>query len=518
MSQYHQQHPFVKANAIPGLQDAVGLIVNGRTEVHQDITINEPLWLFGEIVPVNCDVRINGPIIAGSGKIFDLSQGGIISGNPEVERVLVNWWGADRNGQEDSSPAINAAIAFCSGDYKPRVEHVPGRYNCKSQILKAQSFHCPEIHGIGGGSNHQAEPGGVVWDFGQSALGADDTCVKIRGGSGNHCHGGIRDVQIFSNGAATGLQIADQCGAYAQNITVLNSRVGIEFFNETGFTEWNKLVGCQVHNASLHAYRFRRNEGATESFHGAEILDCWSNLAASSPAGVFIDDGCRWYNGTCRMRIFFASGLSAPQYGIASAPSSGKYPAMPMDTDGYLKMESGGGWGVGADWNRVYNFCGPVLALTGVRFGGLNPKFFSMTLGPEAGPANGVGSCGMAQPNSFGPRYITVDANGLWATGLRASSGNFSCEIIVTGSNYEYRISGIAKGQGYGGAGHWQTVDEWALNNARGFGPPVFTVDKNGYLYLTNAKYPPGEVKFYIWYQQTSMSQQVYQRFATMND
>lgn len=508
----HHQHPFPSLSSIPGMQGSSGVMVNGVVEVSQNVTINEPLWVFGVIKPLaGVTVTINGPMVTGSGQIFDLSAGGMIAGTPEIERVLPSWWGADPNGVEDSSPAINQAIAFCNNDYKPRVEFLAGNYKCMSPIIKHQSFHCPIISGVGGGSSSTADGAGTVFDFSGAVLAENQPCVMIKGGSGRHTHGGIRDIQIIGNGTSTGLQFNDQCGAYAQNLTLTNHGIGIEFYNEYGFAEWNKAIGCQVHNPLTYAYRFRRGAGGTNSFHGCEILDCWANIPPSCKAAVRVESGCNWYNGTARIRVFFTTNGLTDFQDVISVDAG----AYDVNLDGYIKTEGGQGWGRMAS-GRPVNFAGPVLAAGGVTWGSLNPVHYALGIGPEGLGANGVIAM-WRQPVSYGPQAITVDpVTGEWDTGM-SCAGSYDCEIIVAGRYYEYRISGIAKGNGYGQAGAWFPTATWAMNNQTGWGPPVITINKNHKMIITNLKYPPGEAKFTIWHQQRSLSAQTYLRFATMN-
>jgi len=481
-------------------------LLGGVYDITQDLHIEEPIWFLGGILRplAGVVVTIDGPMYAPVTQIFDLSEGGWIDGRPNIASVNPVWWGADPNGVNDSSAAINDAIEFCNGSFAPFVEMVAGHYRCLAQILKGQSFHMPIIRGTGGGNN--VEPGGVVWDFSESDI--NDACVKIKGGSGRSAHGGIADITIVGNGKCKGLQFADQCGSYANNIMLENCLDGIEFFNEHGFTEWNKLINCQVDNPGRYSFLCRRGSG-TESFHGAEIIDCWTNLSASSPGAIWIGAGCKWYNGTTRARIFYANGLQAPQDAFVLDPA-----AYPVDTEGYLKCEGGGGFARGASGGLV-NLMGPVLSLNGFDWGTLKQKRYSIALGPESGHANGQ----IASPldyHSFGPRYITVNQNGEWSTGIYLD-GAYLLKITVSAANYEFRHTAVAEAQGYGGEGLYQDLIRWPINDSRGFGAPTFRVDPGGTLLLKNAKYPPGEVTFSVWYEQLSLNRQIYQRFATMS-
>lgn len=486
-------------------------LLPGVHEVNQDMVIDEPVMFWGGILQpqAGVDVALNGPVQAPSRQIFDLSVGGIISGTPQVETASVTWWGADPSGQSFSADAINAAIAFCLGGYKPMLTHPAGHYLCDKRIIKTQSFYVPIISGTGGGTD--GSPGGTSWDFSQADIGADangepDACVVIRGGSGQTSHGGIKDIEIVGNGRCTGLAVSDQCGIYVQNMIVRNVVDGFLFHNETGFTEWNKLIGCQVHRPSRYAINFRRSKGG-DSFHGIELLDCWTNLSTTSPGAVHVGANGKWYNGTARLRVFFAGGLTNWQ--DAFITEGGSYD---VDLEGYIKMEGGNGWARGATGPRWVNFAGPVLGNTGFTWGGLRQIRHLMNCGPEGGNA----IVAFSEYFSHGPRAVTMNANGEFDCGLRIA-GAQDLELLVACSHYEYRISGIARQQGYGGEGNFQPTSVWALNNGRGFGEPIFRVGADHMLYLRNDKYPPGEVKFYVWGTQRSLLVQSAGRFATMN-
>lgn len=489
-------------------------LLPGIHQIEQDLIVEEPVMFWGGILQPQSgiEVALNGPVQAASVQIFDLSAGGVIGGTPQVEEASVTWWGADPSGENFSSDAINQAIAFALGGYKPKLTHPAGRYLMDKRIYKQQSFYCPIIEGTGGGTD--GDIGGTCWDFSLADIGADASgeplpCVVIKGGSGRTSHGGIRGIEIQGNYECTGISVADQCGIFVSNMIIRNVVDGILQHNETGFTEWNKFIGCQIHKPSRYPFNFKRTNG-DNSFHGAEILDCWTNLSPSTPAAIHVGEGCKWYNGTTRLRVFFSGGLT--NYQDVFHVEQG----YDVDTEGYIKTESGGGWGRGANpAGRMVNLAGPVLALTGFTWGNLRPIKYSVSVGPEGGAANGVTVLWM-EDQSYGPRYITVDANGDWPIGLRAQ-GSLDLDIIVSASNYEYRMSGIAHQQGYGGDGKFIPTGVWALNNSRGFGEPVLRVDSKHQIILRNAKYPPGEVKFYVWYRQRSLSVQTNLRFATMN-
>ena len=300
-------------------------------------------------------------------------------------------------------------------------------------------------------------------------------------------------------------------------MTLLNHYDGYEFYNYdgNGFTEWCKVVDCQIQQPKRSAFRFRRGSAATASFHGVEIMDCWTNLAASAPSAVRVGNGCWWYNGTCRLRVFFASGLSAPQYVFTSEPV-GAFPNHPVQVEGALKCEGGNGWGVGADFTVPYDFLGPIMSHAGMRYGGLRPQWYTMNLGQEAGMANGVNAA-LAQPFSIGPRAITVDSTGHWKTPIRVD-GDQILTTTFSANLYEFRGYGLVRQQGYGQAGRYHELDGWMINNQRGFNAPVISVDSNGDVWVTNANYPAGEVQFCAWTTPLSLGVQQHLKYATMAD
>lgn len=514
---------------IPRLKDLIpaqyqngaqhGLVLTGGYwDIDRDITITEPLWFMGGILRplAGVTIKLNCPIYAQCDQIFDLSQGGQIVGNPEVQSMNPVWWGADPDHIENSSPAINAAIAFCSGTFKPTLQFIAGNYLCMDRIIKQQNFYMPEIRGIGGGN--MGEPSGVQLDFSQSttigldANGEPQPCVYIKGGSGTLVTGSIDRLTILANGNQLPMQIADQGGVLVSNCQFHGGMDSFQFFNEApnGFTEWNKLVNCVFMQPRRNAVRFKANSQATDSFHGAEILDCWAQITNGAPAAIAVGKHCLWYNGTMRIRVFFANNPADYQDVLYVDPE-----ARDPQIDGYIKTEAGGGKGrLGS--GREIDFPGEVLALTGITWGSVKPVHYSMYMGPEGGASNGA-VIKWYKPFSYGPRPITVDANNEWNTGLYLP-GSFDCEMILRAPYYEYQISGIARGQHYGGPGIFNKTAAWALTNQAGYGEPSFRVNNQNVLILYAPSYAaiPGRVMFSMFAAQRSLGF-FYGKFHTMN-
>lgn len=488
--------------------DQRGYAVTGTVEIDEDLTIVDPLWCFGTLKPLDgVTVSINGPFVAGSSQCFDLSAGGTIAGKPEIEAVNPVWWGADPDHTRNSSPAINAALAFCNGSFKPAVQFIAGHYLCRDQILKPHSFYCPTIRGVGGGNT--TDPGGTVLDFQQSRLGEDDACIVIKGGSGKLVTGGLDRITIAAASGQTGLCIADQGGVLVSNVIVHGGKDSVRVFNEVGFSEWNKFVNCTFNGAERSNIRFEVSEG-TDSFHGCDVLDCWFQMSHSQPSAIHAGARSFWYNGTLRARVFFDGNPDGYQ-DVLSVDYSARDPQL----EGYIKTESGAGRGrLGS--GRNVDWCGPVLACTGITWGSFRPLHYSMWMGPEGGPSNGS-VIKFGAEASYGPRPITVDANGEWYTGMYLT-GDFDCEILLRAEDYEYHISGVARPHHMGGEGIFQVNQIWPLTNRAGYGPPSLSVKADGGLYLQNANYAavPGQVYFYIWHRQRSMSLSIGHNFSTM--
>lgn len=513
---------------IPRLKDLVpqqyaadqrGLVLlGGYWDIDRDIVVDEPLWFMGGILrPLDgVTIKINGPMYAPVTQIFDLSQGGTIVGNPEIEAVNPVWWGADPDHIENSSPAINAAIQFCNGTFKPAVQFVAGNYLCNDRILKGQSFYMPDVRGVGGGNT--GEPSGVQLDFTQSASitfdanGEPMPCVLIKGGCGTLVTGGLDRLSIQAKAGQVPLVLNNQGGVLVSNCVFHDGTDSVQEFNQgvNGFTEWCKLVNCTFDNPARNGVRFRSTPDATDSFHGAEILDCWAQLSSSgAPAAVEVTKNCFWYNGTMRIRVFFSN--NPPDYqDVLKVDPACRDP----EIDGYIKTEAGYGKGRLASGKNV-DFPGTVITLSGVTWGTMRPKHWMSTIGPEGGASNGA-TMSWGKEFSYGPRSITVDANGAWNTGLYLP-GEFDCEIVVRASNYEYHISGIARPHHMGGYGVFSKASSWKLIDSTGWGEPSFVVGTDNVLYLNNPKYGavPDQVKFYIWHRQRSVTH-VFGAYALM--
>ena len=502
---------FQKVSDLPGLNNATGLIGAGRIEIHADTKIEDPLWLLGTLVPdKDVEVQINGPFVCGTHLAFDLSKGGTIAGRPEIAEVNPCWWGADPDHGADSSPAINAALQFCNGTFRPAIQFVAGNYLCNGFIEKRQSFYMPDVRGIGGGNT--GEPSGVQLDFSQSNIGknGDGTptaepgrCLYIKGGSGTLVTGSLDRISIQCAPNQVPLTIADQGGVLVSNCIFHDGTDSVQIFNESvnGFSEWNKLVNCTFDNPSRNAVRLRSNPTATDSFHGFEILDCWAQISSSgAPAAVEVTEHCFWYNGTMRIRVFFAGNPIGYQDVLKVDPA-----CRDPEIDGYIKTEGGYGKGRLASGKNV-DFPGTVITLGGVTWGTMRPAQWMSTIGPEGGASNGA-TLKWLREFSYGPRPVTVDSTGAWNTGLYCP-GEMDCEIVVRSDFYEYHISGIARPHHMGGAGVFQRTSSWTLIDNKGWGEPTFGVNSSNALVLYNTKYGavPGAVKFYIWYRQRSIS------------
>ena len=508
---------FTKMSDVPGLNNAKGMLATGVVEIHEDTVIEDPLWLMGMLVPdKDVEIQINGPLMCGVHQAFDLSKGGTITGRPEIESVNPCWWGADPDHVENSSPAINAAIQFCNGTYKPALQFTAGNYLCLEHIEKRQSFYMPDIRGIGGGNT--GEPSGVQLDFTQStsivadANGEPAPCVYIKGGSGTLVTGSIDRISIQAKAGQVPLMIADQGGVLVSNCIFHDGHDSVQIFNQApnGFSEWNKLVNCTFDNPARNGVRLRSNPGATDSFHGFEIIDCWAQISSSvAPAAVEVTPHCFWYNGTLRIRVFFAQ--NPPDYqDVLKVDPACRDPQI----DGYIKTEAGYGKGRLASGKNV-DFPGTVITLSGVEWGTMRPCHWMSTIGPEGGASNGA-TMKWLREFSYGPRYITVDAAGAWQTGLYLP-GEMDVEMVVRADYYEYHISGICRPHHMGGNGVFQKISSWNLIDNKGWGEPSFSVDNKGVLWLNNPKYTaaPGVVKFYIWYRQRSVTH-VFGKYALM--
>ena len=486
-------------------QDQHGLVLlGGYWDIDRDITISEPIWFMGGILrPLDgVTIKINGPIYAPVTQIFDLSKGGTIVGNPELEAVNPVWWGADPDHVEDSAPAINAAINFCNGTFKPAVEFVAGNYLCMKHIEKNQSFYMPTVRGAGGGN--MSEPGGTMLDFTQAPIGLDTNgepgaCVYIKGGSGTLALGGLDRLTIRCNSNQAGIVVADQGGILISNCQVQGAMDCVQFYNQApnGFTEWNKLVNCTFMLPARNCVRFKANSQATDSFHGTEVIDCWLQISNGAPSAIHVGERCYWYNGTCRARVFFHGNPGKYQDVITVDPKT-----RDVEIEGYFKTEGGYGWGRLGSGRTIW-FAGQVVCLGSVTWGSVVPVEYYFRAGPEAGAGNGA-SYMMIRGMSHS-RSITVDANGNAPVGLYCH-GAMDCEITVRAGNYEYNISGIARPQYSGMNGAWNKTAVWTMTNATGWGEPSFWVGSNNELYIQNRNYPPGAVKLHIWYRQRSMS------------
>jgi hypothetical protein len=489
--------------------------------VNSDITLSVPLWFFGAILRPNngVTITINGPIHANAGdQIFDLSAGGTIAGTPEVEKVWATWWGADPSYNADSSPSLQAFVNYLSAFGKPKGGLLPGRYKVLAQITKAQGFYAPIIEGCGSGTVIAGDNTTVI-DASSSLLAVDGAgnsppIIKIKGGSGRHTPGAIRDVKFVGNGNTEAIQIDDQCGFMVERVKVAGCRDGFELYNETGFSEWNKFIDCQVHKPSRYGFRFRVQTGNTnQSFHGTEIRGLWMNLvdgpgaAAAASSAFRMEANALLYNAVIDGEIFCGLNLDQPQYVFTGA--SGALPVRLRRCS--LGTEQGAGQVVLTDSNvTVYAAGASVATIAGVKFGNFFPCKWVQALGPEAGAANGKIEAWL-EPYGAAITGLTTGAN----TTISIPGGGARVTLRFHAANYEVRVTGIAYSEGFGGSGRWVELDAWTINNGTGFGKPTMTVNSNGQLVITNNSFPASGVGCEAWVEQTLLSVQTYQSFAT---
>lgn len=102
--------------AISNLESKKGVLINENTVTFtEDITIPEDVILNFNIrdrmiVNSGVTVTINGIIAAGKFQIFDIAEGGKITGCPQVEYIIPQWWGTDDTGQTPASDDFQIAI------------------------------------------------------------------------------------------------------------------------------------------------------------------------------------------------------------------------------------------------------------------------------------------------------------------------------------------------------------------------------------------------------------------------
>lgn len=113
----HEENEFASlTTTIGSLENQSGIIITGDIITFtEDTTIPEGVILNFTVtnkIIVNSGVTltINGIIIAGKFQIFEIAEGGIINGCPQIEHIVPQWWGTDDSGTINSSDLFQKAV------------------------------------------------------------------------------------------------------------------------------------------------------------------------------------------------------------------------------------------------------------------------------------------------------------------------------------------------------------------------------------------------------------------------
>jgi hypothetical protein len=117
---------------------AGAVVINSDVEIPANITLRFHKGGYFNISD-GATLTINGAIEAGPQQIFSWTGTGKVGGSPQVEGMLVEWWGAVGDGSTDDSAAIQAAIDFAEA-YSPKVVFLqPKMYAIASMLTVEES-------------------------------------------------------------------------------------------------------------------------------------------------------------------------------------------------------------------------------------------------------------------------------------------------------------------------------------------------------------------------------------------
>lgn len=472
-----------------GLPIAVAKFTNGVYLLTSSVTIpsTSALWGMGGVLKpaLGVNIVVNGPIYCPDGvPLFDLSLGGTISGQPKCKLFMANWIvGCEPGGTGDSTAAIQAGLNMCTGQFKPSLGLLAGSYVITSTLLKPDSFYCPVIQGVPGGTSDSTLLQCTL-NASASSLLSSQPVLRILGGSGKLSNGGLRDVSILGNNVCIGLQISGQTGVINERGTITNCALDVHLWNEraNAATEWimfRDYVFQKSPSSALGTYVCTLEKtGGFDSFHGLAFENCWMNLGGRA-WGFNIGTGVYWYDGWLDTQVFFnssaASGIIAntPQYLFHWQGGGGNRPI--EIGGGAVKCEGGLGFGRLAENNRstttVVYHGGTVPTANGIQFGNFYLVDSVTRFGAES-PGNGST---MSRRRRYGDSNLNLTAGA--NTALQNIGISQLYDVIVesnrTGAVYYSRHVGMAlyPDNANGTTGRWLELERPRLFNSVTYNP-----------------------------------------------
>jgi len=139
--------------------EEVNLVIPEPYTVNEDVTVPENIWLKflrgGKLViGSGYTVTINGGIEAGLWQIFD--GDGSVTGNPQINVVYPEWFGAVGDGVTDDYKALQNAIDFAK--QAKAIVDLGSKIYCTSKQLDLENATGVKLIGKGGGFYSDADP------------------------------------------------------------------------------------------------------------------------------------------------------------------------------------------------------------------------------------------------------------------------------------------------------------------------------------------------------------------------
>ena len=135
--------------------------------------------------------------------------------------------------------------------------------------------------------------------------------IKVKGGSGDLSHACISNLTIRGNVNSTGVQLSDTNGFYVDNCRFEKHAVGVEFYNEHGFTEYSIIKYCDFKSSCKSAVKFSVKDGNEHiSMHGSGLDHVTINQSdTSDQSPIVIGKGVLLYNSPLSFSIWTRSNI-----------------------------------------------------------------------------------------------------------------------------------------------------------------------------------------------------------------
>lgn len=271
--------------------------------------------------------RYNFPIIKGEkGDKGEPGAGGIHVGVEAPTDPNINLWFKPNDGINDVHDSVNTILNdrifldnFEGGTKAERLINAikfATTNGCKEVFIPSGEYIMPERIELPQNFQHVSLRGENTKTTILNFEGVNGICIKAKGGSGNFSHAMISNLTIKGNGSTVGIQLCDTNGFYVDNCRFENHAVGVEFYNEQGFTEYSIVRYSDFTSSCQSAVKFSVNDGNQHvSMHGSGLEHVTINQSESSTQSpIIIGSRALVYNSPLSFSIWTRSSVPVIQH------------------------------------------------------------------------------------------------------------------------------------------------------------------------------------------------------------